>query len=125
MKHFALSLAGLGTALALVAGGLEAQAQSKPAAKDTPAVAHGRAIWVSYGCYQCHGYQGQGGAAPRLAPNPLPLDAFAQQLRHPRARMPIYTAVTVSDADLNDLYAYAQSIPKTTKTAADIPLLNQ
>ena len=114
MKRFILSLAALGV---LAAAGAKAQS------KDSPSAAHGRQIWVSYGCYQCHGYQGQGGAGPKLAPGPLPKEAFAQQLRHPRARMPIYTSVTVSDGDLDDLYAYAQSIPKA-KAVADIPLLS-
>ena len=103
--------------------GLAAYAQSKPVAKDNASVAHGRQIWISYGCYQCHGYQGQGGTGPKLAPNPLPYEAFALQLRRPRARMPIYTAKTVSESDLNDLYAYARSI-SNPKKVAEISLLN-
>jgi mono/diheme cytochrome c family protein len=120
MNRFLLSLTSLITA-ALMIGAAQANAQGKPP-KESPTVAHGRQIWASYGCYQCHGYQGQGGSGPKVAPNPLPMDAFAQQLRHPRARMPIYTEVTVSQSDLNDLYAYAQSIQKG-KSLAEIPLL--
>jgi ubiquinol-cytochrome c reductase cytochrome c subunit len=123
MQRLFISLAGLGVAAGLSFG--PAIAQQQPA-KLPPAAAHGRALFASYGCYQCHGYQGQGtaSAGPKLAPNPLPLDAFARQLRKPRDRMPIYTAKVVSDGDLNDLYAYLQTIPKA-KAVADIPLLNQ
>jgi mono/diheme cytochrome c family protein len=85
---------------------------------------HGKKIYITYGCYQCHGYQGQGSASagPKLAPNPLPFDAVDRQLRKPRDRMPVYTHVTTSDADVADIYAYLQSIPKA-KTVAEIPLL--
>jgi cytochrome c len=113
----------------LLAGVLAAAGVGYGAAMAQPApagnAAHGKALFVADGCYQCHGYQGQGSTAgPKLAPQPLPIGAFAAQLRHPRDRMPIYTAVTVSDGDLHDLYAYLQTIPKA-KTVAEIPLLNQ
>ena len=85
-------------------------------------VAHGKKIYVSYGCWQCHGYQGQGGAGPKLAPTPLPYDALSRQLRKPRGTMPVYTHVTTPDQDVADIYAYLQSIPKA-KTVADIPAL--
>ncbi len=84
----------------------------------------GKKVYVAYGCYQCHGYQGQGGASsgPKLAPNPLPFEAVERQLRKPRDRMPVYTHTTTSDADVADIYAYLQSIPKA-KSVADIALL--
>jgi ubiquinol-cytochrome c reductase cytochrome c subunit len=121
MPRLMIRLAVLG----LVAG-FGSAALAQPPAKLSPAADHGRHIFVTYGCYQCHGYQGQGSASagPKLAPQPLPFDAFANQLRKPRDRMPIYTAKVVSESDLNDLYAYLQTIPKA-KAVADIPLLNQ
>lgn len=83
----------------------------------------GKAIFAAYGCWQCHGYQGQGSnAGPKLAPTPLPYQAFDHQLRWPRDRMPIYTAKTTSDQDAADMYAYLSGIPKA-KAVADIPLL--
>ncbi len=123
MQRLILCIAGL-AACALGASALAA-APAKPAAAPTGA-AHGKQIFVTYGCYQCHGYQGQGSASagPKLAPGPLPFEAFEGQLRKPRDRMPVYTHVTVSEGDVHDLYAYLQSIPKG-KAAADIPLLNQ
>src|SRR5262249_42498432 len=92
---------------------------------DKPAnTTRGKQLYIATGCYQCHGTSGEGGgnAGPRLAPGPLPLEGFTLQLRHPRQRMPVYTAVVMSDADVADIYAYLLTVPKG-KTAADIPLL--
>jgi mono/diheme cytochrome c family protein len=111
-----LSLALAGLAAAAVAG--SALAQEAP--KGDPV--HGKKVYVADGCWQCHGYQGQGGAAPKLAPNPMPYEALYRQLRKPRARMPVYTHVTTPDQDVADIYAYLQTIPKA-KTVADIPAL--
>lgn len=88
-------------------------------------VARGKQLYMATGCFQCHGTSGQGGgnAGTRLAPTPIPLPAFVLQLRHPRARMPLYTDVVMPDADVADIYAYLQSVPKG-KTAAEIPMLN-
>jgi mono/diheme cytochrome c family protein len=129
MQRLVLTLAGLGMAAGLGFGAAMAQPAKKPADAKTAApagAAHGKQLWDKIGCYQCHGYQGQGtaSAGPKLAPTPIPFEAFEHQLRTPRDRMPIYTAVVVPDGDLHDLYAYLQSIPKA-KTVAEIPLLNQ
>ncbi|MGZ3277549.1 MAG: c-type cytochrome [Caulobacteraceae bacterium] len=117
MNRLVLSLALSGLAAAAVAGSALAQ----DAAPKGDAV-HGKKIYVADGCWQCHGYQGQGGAAPKLAPTPLPYEAIARQLRKPRGTMPVYTHVTTPDQDVADIYAYLQSMPKA-KTVADIPAL--
>src|SRR6185437_14958974 len=92
------------------------------AADPTGNATRGKQLYLATGCYQCHGTRGAGGAGPRLAPTPLPIEAFKLQLRRPRARMPIYTAVVMPDADVADIYAYLLSIPKG-KSAAEIPML--
>ena len=117
MNRLVLSLALVGLAAAAVAG--SALAQDAAPKGDA---AHGKKIYVDYGCWQCHGYQGQGGAGPKLAPNPLPYEAISRQLRKPRGTMPVYTHVTTPDQDVADIYAYLQSIPKA-RTVADIPAL--
>lgn len=94
-------------------------------AADKPAnTTRGKQLYMATGCYQCHGTRGEGGgnAGPRLAPGPMPLEGFTLQLRHPRARMPVYTAVVMPDADVADIYAYLLTVPKG-KTAAEIPML--
>jgi len=75
-------------------------------------IEHGREVYLTQECQLCHGYIGQGTVAPKLAPDPIPLDIFTQQLRNPRERMPVYTATILSDSDLLDLYAYLLSIPR-------------
>ncbi len=94
-------------------------------AADKPAnMAHGKQLYLATGCYQCHGTRGEGGggSGPRLAPGPIPYAGLLQQLRHPRARMPVYTAVVMPDSDVADIFAYLQSVPKG-KTASEISML--
>src|SRR5579864_507733 len=86
---------------------------------------NGKRLFVKDGCYQCHGYQGQGGAAgARLAPRPIVLAALTAYVRHPTGQMPPYTSKVLSDADLADIHAYLSSIPMPPP-AKSIPLLNQ
>jgi len=95
--------------------------QSESPSGDTK---NGRRIYTSYGCYECHGYVGQGSAAtgPRLAPDPIPFAAYTRYVREPRGDMPPYTAKVVSDQELADIYAFLQSLP-LPPTVESIPLL--
>jgi mono/diheme cytochrome c family protein len=114
----------LSAALAVLS--LTGTAQAQPAATPAGNVAHGKTLFTSTGCYQCHGYQGQGlgTTGPKLAPTPMPYEAFIRQLRKPRDAMPLYTSKVMSDGDVQDIYAYMLSMPKA-KAAADIPLLSR
>ena len=88
-------------------------------------VANGKKLFMNYGCYQCHGTQGQGTTAgARLAPKPIALPALIAYVRHPSGQMPPYTAKVVSDAELADIRAYLASIQEPP-SVKDIPLLNQ
>jgi mono/diheme cytochrome c family protein len=109
----------IGAALLSVMGVVVASAADKPAN-----VARGKQLYMATGCYQCHGTRGEGGgnAGPRLAPGPMPVVGFTLQLRHPRARMPVYTALVMPDSDIADIYAYLLAVPKG-KTADEIPIL--
>lgn len=98
-----------------------------PAAQPAPAPAGnaetGKKLFVSYGCWQCHGYEGQGGAAgPRLAPRPLPFAGFSRYVRRPTNQMPPYTEKVVPDADLAHIHAFLQARPAPPPVAS-IPLL--
>ena len=108
------------TALAAQTG---AQPQSTPTAPagDT---ANGKKLFAGYGCYQCHGYEAQGGAGtgPRLAPRPIAFAAFSKYIRTPTADMPPYTPKVVSDRDLADIYAFLTSVPQPPPIDT-IPLL--
>lgn len=85
----------------------------------------GRAAFVKHGCWQCHGFVGQGGpAGPKIAPNPLPFKTLSAFVRLTDGRMPPFQETVLSNADLADIYAYLQSIPKSADYKS-IPLLNQ
>ena len=84
---------------------------------------NGKKIFESYGCYQCHGHAGQGGAGARIAPRPIPFAAFSRYVRQPAGEMPPYTAKVVSEQELADIYAFLQSIPQAP-AATSIALLN-
>jgi len=83
----------------------------------------GKAAFIRHGCYECHGFIGQGGAGKTLAPTALNYDAFAAIVRNSTNAMPPYQAAILSDADLAAIYAYLKSIPKPPDYKT-IPLLN-
>jgi mono/diheme cytochrome c family protein len=87
---------------------------------------NGKRVFFADGCVYCHGTTGAGGgpAGPRLAPNPLPLEGVTAKVRTPSGRMPVYSPAVLRDAEIADIVAYLQSIPKGTD-AKDIPLLNR
>jgi ubiquinol-cytochrome c reductase cytochrome c subunit len=84
----------------------------------------GKAAYIQHGCWQCHGFQGQGGAAPKLAPDPTPVEAFTAFVRTTDRAMPPYMEAVLSNEELADIHAYLQSIPKPADYKS-IPLLNQ
>ena len=85
----------------------------------------GKTAYVKHGCWQCHGFVGQGGVAgPKLAPEPLPLEALSAFVRNTRGGMPPYQSAILSDSDLADIHAWLQSLPKA-KDYKSIPLLSR
>jgi mono/diheme cytochrome c family protein len=86
---------------------------------------HGKVVFMQKGCWECHGTEGQGASTgPRLAPNPIPYAVLSNFVRNTSRAMPPYRKEILSDADLADIYAYLQSIPKPPDVKA-VPLLNQ
>ncbi len=84
----------------------------------------GKIAYVKHGCWQCHGFMGQGGVTgPKLAPNPMPPEALTAFVRFTKGAMPPYQATILSDGDLADIHAYLLSIPKAPDYKS-IPLLN-
>lgn len=73
--------------------------------------AKGKLTFVKNGCFQCHGFVGQGGAGAKLAPKPMPEEAFVNFVRTTNRQMPPYSEQILSNEDLADIYAYLQSIP--------------
>jgi len=108
-----VGLAALAAALAFADVALAASAEK------------GKAAFVKNGCWQCHGFQGQGGVAgPKIAPDPIPSEAFMAFVRTTNRQMPPFSEAVLPNDDLADIYAYLQSIPKPADPKS-IPLLNQ
>jgi ubiquinol-cytochrome c reductase cytochrome c subunit len=105
-----------------------AQNQAPAQASTAPAgnADEGKKLFVSYGCYQCHGREAQGSSStgPRLGPRPIAFTAFSRYVRRPTGQMPPYTSKVVSDADLANIYAFVQA--RTTPPAVQsIPILRE
>jgi mono/diheme cytochrome c family protein len=85
----------------------------------------GKANFMTYGCWQCHGIAGQGSpiTGPKLAPSPMPYEALSAFIRNSNRAMPPYKEAVLPEADLQDIYAYLQSIPASADPKT-IPLLN-
>ena len=110
-----------------IAAASAAPQQAAPAAQQQNAppgnAANGRKLFVSFGCYQCHGYEAQGGAAgPRLAPRPIAYAQFMKYVRHPTNEMPPFTEKIVKDTELNDIHAFLRAQP-APPDVDKIPLL--
>ncbi len=86
----------------------------------------GKIAFTTHGCWQCHGFEGQGSEATSngrvIARTQLPLDAFKAFVRTTNGAMPPFRPAVLSDSELDDIYAYLQSRPEP-KAVSDIPLL--
>jgi mono/diheme cytochrome c family protein len=119
MRHIriATGLAALAASLVIGQGAVLAASAEK-----------GKVAYMKYGCWQCHGTEGQGSAITSagkvLAPDPMPLETFVAYVRSSDRAMPPYSEKVLSNEDLADMHAYLASIPKA-KDYKSIPLLNQ
>ncbi len=84
---------------------------------------HGKELFLSYSCYSCHSFDGHGGAGARLVPMPLNQAAFIAFVRN-AGRMPSYSSKVLPDAQLADIYAYIETLPKSPD-AKSIPLIQE
>ncbi len=106
--------------LAALAAGLIVGAGSSSSASEK-----GKALYVKHGCWQCHGFVGQGGiAGPALVPNVMPLEAMTNFMRSSNRAMPPYSEAILPNADMKEIHAYLGSVPKPADPKS-IPLLSQ
>ncbi len=85
----------------------------------------GKQLFVKHGCWQCHGFVGQGGiAGPALAPEVMPLEAMNNFVRNSSRSMPPYKVEILSDADMKEIHAYLVALPKPADPKS-IKLLSQ
>ena len=81
------------------------------AATGTEGEAPGKALYIKFGCYGCHGTVGQGATTgARLTPA-LPLPAFEAIVRRPPNVMPAYPQALLSDAQVAQIHAYLAALP--------------
>ena len=86
---------------------------------------NGKRLFLRDGCWECHGYAGQGGRdGARIGATSLTLQGVIRYVRKPTGAMPAFTDKLISDQELTDIYAYLKSLPPV-KAAKDVPLLNQ
>jgi mono/diheme cytochrome c family protein len=101
-----------------------ARAQDAPPSGDA---AKGKKIFLTIGCFTCHGRSGQGGAyngpAPILAHTILPFDGFKGQIRNPADDMPAFSSAVLSDQDIVDIYAFVETLPGAG-SSKDHPILS-
>jgi mono/diheme cytochrome c family protein len=113
MKHIVLSLALIFP--------IAASAQSAPQGN----VENGKRLFLKEGCWECHGYAGQGGRdGARIGATSLTLQGVIRYVRKPTGAMPAFSEKILPDQELTDIYAYLKSLPPV-KGAKDVPLLNQ
>lgn len=123
-------------ALALTAVALSFSTQHGASAQTAPAAApaapapagdavKGKAAFMSFGCYECHGTVGQGnyGAGARIAPHPIAYTRVQAYVRKPTGDMPSFSVAILPDKTLADMYAYLSSIP-AGKPGSEQPLLS-
>ena len=110
-----------GAALLALLAATTASGKSAPgpaAAAAVPNVERGADLFVTVGCYQCHGLAAHGGVAPKLGPDAWPAFAIAAYIRNPTGVMPPYAETVLSDADVADIAAWLRTVPESPDAAA-------
>lgn len=143
-KHFHSSLLVALLALTLPVATLNGQGGrgGGPPAKPVPAptspvtgnAVSGRGLYYGYGCYACHGYNGETGARPFVGRwgNLATEQTFLTFLRGranvapvtPSTSMPNFSEQSLPDKAAKDIYAYIRSFKSSAPELKDIPTLN-
>ena len=94
----------------------------------------GKALYYSYGCYACHGYNGETGARAFVGNwgNLGTEERFIAFLRGranvapitPATNMPNFGEASLPDKKAKDIYAYIRTFKSTAPELKDIPTLN-
>lgn len=94
----------------------------------------GKTLYYSYGCYACHGYNGETGARPFVGRwgNLATEQGFLTFLRGrsnvapliPSTSMPNFAASSLPDKQAKDIYAYIRTFKSSAPDLKDIPTLN-
>jgi mono/diheme cytochrome c family protein len=106
-----------------------------PTSPVTGSPVNGKALFYSYSCYACHGYNGETGRAfvGNWSSNLASEENFIRFLRGranvapmtPSTSMPNFAENTMSDKQAKDIYAYIRTFKPAPPDLKTIPLLNQ
>jgi len=127
----------VGAALALplaTMSGQQGKVAPAPTSTVTGNAVAGKKLFYSYGCYACHGYNGETGARPFVGRwGHLGTEQeFITFLRGrvnvapvvPSASMPNFSASSLPDQQAKDIYAYIRTFKSSAPEVKDIPTLN-
>jgi mono/diheme cytochrome c family protein len=116
-------------------GGAQNRNLAPPTSPVTGNAASGKALYYSYSCYACHGYNGETGRAfvGNWSRNLESEESFIRFLRaranmapvQPSTSMPSFAESTMSDNRAKDIYAYIRTFRSSAPDLKDIPALNQ
>src|SRR5580698_4641291 len=105
-----------------------------PTSPVTGNAATGKGLYFSYGCYACHGYNGETGARPFVGRwgNLATEQGFILFLRGranvapvpPSTSMPNFGEGSLPDRQAKDIYAYIRTFKSSAPELKDIPTLN-
>src|SRR5579872_2282305 len=85
---------------------------------------NGKRVFLRDGCWECHGYAGQGSRdGARIASTALNAAGLIRYVRRPSGAMPAYIDKVITDQELTDIWAYLKTLPGP-KPVKDIPILN-
>lgn len=111
---------GLAAAL-LAAGNLSAGGPAQSAtgkAEESPSgnTQNGKQVFMSKGCFACHGLEAQGTdrtrpPGVRIGPPTFSFAFFSRYVRQPSGQMPAFATAALSDAQLADIYAFLKTVP--------------
>ena len=88
------------------------------ASADAGNAARGQHLWQDVKlCKNCHGLNGEGVYAAPRAGDGKSVDDWITQVRTPRANMPMFNDVQVSDQEIADMWTYIQTQPKPASFA--------
>jgi mono/diheme cytochrome c family protein len=135
MKSYVLMLALAAPAMMLAQrGGATIGNKPAPTSAVTGNATAGKGIYYSYGCYACHGYNGETGARAFVGNwgNLQTEEGFIRFLRGranvapivPSTSMPNFGESALSDKQAKDIYAYIRTFKSNAPPLKDIPTLN-
>ena len=124
----------LGPALLGQRGGATIGTKPAPTSPVTGNATAGKGLYYSFGCYACHGYNGETGARAFVGNwgNLQTEDGFIRFLRGranvapitPSTSMPNFGETAMSDKQAKDIYAYIRTFKSNAPPLKDIPTLN-